>query len=147
MSYDYYLKIDTDKSPLELLTILLAVDGFQRVRGDEALGAPGLRVVARRMEDKFDVEFIEGQFGFAPKVTVVFSHTAQGLDHRSVDDMGAAVMALLKAADGDAVLYSQNPTLVLHRRNGQTTLNSNSADCERFRSLAPACGTSAFEDM
>lgn len=147
MSYDYYLKIDTEKSPLEILTILLAVDGFQRVKGDEALGAPGLRVVARRMDDRYDVEFVEERFGFAPKVTVVFSHTTQGLDHRSVDDMGAAVTALLNAADGDAVLYSQDPTLVLQRRDGQTTLNSNSADYERFHSLAPDYGTRAFEEM
>ena len=147
MSYDYDLDIDTDKSPSEILSILSKNSKLQKVKGEEALGSPGLRIVAWQIDDKYDVELTEKTFGFTPKITVAFCHSVPEPEGTSIEDILAAVLALLNVVGGDAVLQTEDPIVVLQRQKGQIFVNSKWEGYEEICRLAPSCRVKAFEDL
>lgn len=147
MSYDYNLELDTDKPPSEILAILSKGDRLQKARGQQALEGAGLRVIAWRMDDRYDIELTQSVYGFTPTINVTFSQSKEGHDGHSLDDMFVSVIALLDAVDGDAALESESPDVVLHRRNGQIVVNSNWEGHEHLLRLAPGCQVKAFDKL
>ena len=147
MAYDYNLELDTDRSPSEILSILLRGDRFRKARGQDALEGTGLRVTAWRVTDKYDVELTESVYGFTPKINVTFSQAKEGPDGASLEDMLASVVRLLDVVDGDAALESESPEVVLHRGKGKIAVNANWEGHELLVRLAPGCQVKAFDKL
>lgn len=130
MAIDYHLKIDTEKTSVDLMNIILQIDGFRENERKNDFFAEGLVGGIWTETDDYDSQVSQNltydDFGFRHKIVVWLTPYRDELEEAGMHNMMKAIMTVLQQDTGDAVVLMNNEYVILTRIAQKLALNSES---------------------
>ncbi len=128
MAIDYHLKIDTEKTPVEITKLILQLDRFEKNERENNFFAEGLVGGVWAETDDYDSQISQNltndDFGFRHKIVVWLTPYREEMEEAGMQNMMKVVMTVLQHDSGDAVVLMNGEYIILTRIDGKLTLTS-----------------------